>query len=156
MKAHDWIAKQSTAALAAAVDLTLPSGIVIKARRPDPLQLATWGVMPASLVGGIAPERITAQDVEQIARLHRDLLVWCCLEPRISLTPAEGEVHPKDIPWEDAQFIVHWALRIEEAQQLESFRGQPPDGRPGVNGGGVPPAPIQSVVHRGPGAGGEL
>lgn len=142
-KAAQWRAKARAQADAAAVDLTLPSGMVIRARRPDPLQLAAWGAMPASLVGPASrngagePAALSGQDMQQVAALYRDVLVWCCVEPRIALEPAEGEIHPREIPEADWRFIVEWALRVEEAESLRTFRGGRPDDGARVDGAPV-------------------
>lgn len=121
-KASEWRAKAE--ASAEVVDLTLPSGMVIRARRPDPAQLAVWGILPASLVGAAGEPRPSGSgDAVSKMTAIRDLFIWCCVSPRISLAPqGDDEIHPREVPEKDWLFIVRWALRSEEAAALESFR----------------------------------
>jgi hypothetical protein len=121
------------------VELELPSGMKILARRPDPLQLAAWERLPLALAavasGEQTPGEITAGQVAETAGFLRDLLVYCCVEPRVSLNPAgEDEIHPREIPQRDWTFILHWALRVEEARALEGFRPQRADAGGGGDG----------------------
>jgi hypothetical protein len=122
-KANEW--RAAAQASADIVDLTLPSGMVIQARRPDPAQLAVWGILPTSLVGaaGSEPRPSGSEDATDRMTAIRDLFAWCCVSPRISLTPAgDNEIHPREVPEADWLFIVRWALRTVEASALESFR----------------------------------
>jgi hypothetical protein len=66
---------------------------------------------------------ISGAEAQEIAGFLRELLVYCCLEPRVSLTPGEGEIHPREIPEADWMFIVSWAMRLREAEVLRPFRG---------------------------------
>ena len=138
-KAQEWRAKAREAAKAGAVELELPSGMVIWARRPNPLQFAAWGKLPLGLaVGGTAPESLTAEEVAEVMEFMRLVLEWCCVDPRISLDPVgPEEIHPREIPWEDATFVYRWAMRAEEARNLEGFRGERTDAGGGGNGGTV-------------------
>lgn len=120
-----------------AVDLTLPSGMTIRARRPHPLTMATWGALPLRLAGAVAAGRaiemgdLTDEELRLMVESQRRLLEWCVLQPRISLTPAgTDEIHPMEIPDEDTAFILGWARRSEEVGALEAFRR-----REGVRGG---------------------
>jgi hypothetical protein len=89
-----------------AVELKLPSGITILARRPDPLQLA----------------ELVSDGAAETAGFSHLLMMFCCVAPRVSLTAAgENEIHPWDIPPEDAIFIVRWAMRV--AESLEGGNG---------------------------------
>lgn len=131
-RAREWRAKAREAAKEEAVDLKLPSGMVIRARRPNPLQLAAWDRLPLTLAavatGEQAPGQITADQVSETAGFLRDLLVYCCVEPRVSLNPVgEDEIHPREIPQEDWTFIMNWAMRVGEARTLEGFRPQRAD-----------------------------
>jgi hypothetical protein len=137
MTAAEWKARGREAALDEAVDLELPSGMVIRARRPDPSQLLLWGHLPLGLaaeVGQAARAGRTSDegspDNQQLLAslaLSRDLLLYCCVEPRISLTPSRDEIHPKDVPLEDALFLLRWAMRREEAGALRGFCNQRAD-----------------------------
>jgi hypothetical protein len=121
--ASEW--KRAALRAAEAVELQLPSGVTIRARRPDPLQLAMWGRLPFSLtraaVGAdVAAEPTEVEQAVELARFMRDLLLFCCVAPRVSLTPAgEDEIHPRDIPLEDWTFIVRWAMRVEASVDLK-------------------------------------
>ena len=84
-KASEWRAKAAAAAETA--ELTLPSGMTITARRPDPAQLAVWGLLPASLVGDVAGGVPAPEDPAARMAQIRDLFVYCCVSPRISMTP---------------------------------------------------------------------
>jgi len=130
--ASEWKKKGADVARQGAVELDLPSGMKILARRPGPGDLAIWGGLPLSLATAAAketnPASMSDRDLLDTAGFMRDLLVYCVLEPRISLSPGPEEIHPHDIPSEDWQFIVSWAMRAEEARTLESFRGRRPDG----------------------------
>jgi hypothetical protein len=73
--------------------------MTILARRPDPLQVVALVWDGAGEIAG-----------------YGDLLTFCCVAPRVSLTPAgEDEIHPWDISPEDSIYIVRWAMRLEES-----------------------------------------
>jgi hypothetical protein len=151
-RATEWREKARQAAQAAAVELELPSGMKILARRPDPLQLATWGRLPLSLAGpanGAGAERVTAEDVVEMGGFFRNLLEHCCVEPRVSLAPGPEEIHPREIPQEDWMFLVRWAMRAEEARALESFRGERRDAGAGGDGGAVRGEAVGAAGDRG-------
>ena len=136
--ASDWKGAGQRLAEAAAVDLELPSGVVIRARRPDPLQLAMWGNLPLAL----APPDAAAAGGEgaflSTAQFARDMLSYCCVSPRISLDPKDmREIHPRDIPMEDTMFILRWAARGEEQELLRSFRAKRQRDSAGGDGGDV-------------------
>jgi hypothetical protein len=66
-----------------------------------------------------ASELTQGEQAAEIAGFMRDLLLFCCVAPRVSLTPGEDEIHPRDIPLEDWTFIVRWAMRAEAAVDLK-------------------------------------
>jgi hypothetical protein len=155
-RASEWAARGAELRAAEAEELELPSGAKILARRPDPMQLAVWGRIPlqmaAAAVGSPEDLGLTETEAVELAQFYRDLLLYCCVEPRISQEPTgEEEIHPSAIPRDDWQFIVHWAMRYEEGRDLRGFRG----GRSGAGdcGGGedVEPAAIDAAGDRGPG-----
>jgi hypothetical protein len=154
VNAREWRRK---AAAIEAEDLTLPSGMAIKARRPGPLKLAEWGKLPLLL--GMAQsggQGTTAEQAVEIADFMRLLLVYCCIEPRISETASEDsedEIRPRDLPEADWMFIVRWAMRIEEADTLRPFRRQRTPDVAGDNGEAVFTETIHAAGDRGPGAG---
>ncbi|MDE2097868.1 MAG: hypothetical protein KGL39_11515 [Patescibacteria group bacterium] len=139
MNANDWEKLGQSEAEAAAVDLSLPSGMVIKARRPDPVMLASWGVLPFSLAAAVSGEGGDAPastKIVEIAKFMRTVLEYCCVSPRISLEPkCSLEIHPARIPDKDAMYIVSWATRRPESASLASFRA---DGRDGGGSGDGP------------------
>jgi len=85
------------------VDLRLPSGKVFRVRAPG---LRFRFAMPA-------PENLDgkpdAEKAEALAQFYYGMLVEVCVEPRVSMEPKEGELHPDRIRLADAQFIVRWA-----------------------------------------------
>jgi len=152
MNASEWKKCGAAKAAAEAEDLTLPSGMTIKARRPGPLQLALWGRLPFSLVAAVsgetAPAASAGEQAAGIAAFLRNLLLYCCVSPRISLDPkGEAEIHPSEINDEDLAFIVKWATSMEESSDLESFRGKRADDRDRGNGKDVRGAPERPLAN---------
>jgi hypothetical protein len=148
MTASEW--KEKGRAGAEVVELTLPSGMVIRARRPGALQYAAWDRLPLMLAA--AAEKgaadIAVAEAQEIAGFLRELLVYCCLEPRVSMTPAEGEIHPREIPEADWMFIVSWAMRLKEVEELRPFRGERADGGGGDDGEAVFAETVRSIADR--------
>lgn len=144
-RAEAWREKARTAAIAAAVELELPSGAVILARRPGLAQLAEWRRLPLGLVPGEQTEPSDDQVAETMAFL-REMLVWCVLDPRIP-----EEMDPREIPEEDWTFIVRWAMRLEEVAALQGFRGERADGGAGGDGADVRSATVEPAGDGGPG-----
>lgn len=139
-RAQQWRAKAKAAEKVE--QLALPSGVVILARRPGPLQLAAWEKLPFQLTavaqGEAGAGEISMEKALAAAEFLRELLMYCCVEPRVSLTPAgDEEIHPRDIPEEDWTFIVQWALRVKEAAALSGFRGGRSDDGDRGDGEGV-------------------
>jgi hypothetical protein len=144
MTATEWKNKGRAAAEAEAVDLELPSGMTIKARRPDAIQVAMWGQLPLGLAAAVQAtngEAAGPASVEEIRAgiaLSRDILAYCCVSPSISLDPkGENAIHPKDIPMGDVMFILRWARRGEEADALRTFRDERQSAGAGGDGGEV-------------------
>ena len=64
------------------------------------------------------------EEASAAMQLMRDVLVYCCVSPRISQDPkGEDEIHPRDIPLADVLFLLKWARREAETEKLRSFRG---------------------------------
>ena len=145
MTADEWRQKGERAA--EIVELPLPSGMVIKARRPGPLQFAQWDKLPLilSAFDGRGNE-LTSEESLETAAFMRELLVYCCVEPRISLEPEAGAILPREIPEADWQFLVAWGMRLKEAATLRSFRPQRPDGD---SGGDSEAVFVETVEHDG-------
>lgn len=155
-KASEW--KRAAAQTAEIVDLTLPSGMVIEARRPDGAQLAQWGLVPSSLAGAVSGDAgAAAPNAQSKFAQIRDLFTFCCVSPRISLAPqGDDEIHPRDIPEKDWTFVVRWALRAEEAAALTSFRAEFRDVGDRGDGEAVELPAERPVGAVGPGYGSEL
>ena len=110
--AAQWIEKGRLAA--EAYELSLPSGMVVRARRPGPIQIAYWRPFLEPRVQSES-QRLSQEEIRQSAVFMRDLLTYCLLTPRISLEPlSEEEIHPRNIPDGDWQFILRWAMRLEQ------------------------------------------
>ena len=128
MTAKEWKEK----ARAKAAELTLPSGMVIRARRPDPLQYAMWNRLPMLLARAAeGAAAVTSEEAVEISKALRELLLYCCVQPAISETPGPDEIHPQDIPDEDTHFLIQWAMRVREAAALRPFRRRAADGGAG-------------------------
>lgn len=160
MDLKTWRAKQQEKAVEAALDLELPSGLTIKARRPDPAQLLTWRRLPLSLAGelqnGEAEESgpMSKADVLDSIEVTRQLLLYCYVSPRISLTPqGDDEIHPREIPDEDLAFVTRWAMRMDEADRLRPFRTVRADDLAGRDGEDVRNAAVGAAGDRGSDAG---
>jgi hypothetical protein len=152
--AKDWKRK---AAEKAAEPLTLPSGMVIRARRPGPLQMMEWNRLPnLPASAGEDGSGLSTEQVVETAAFLRKMLVYCCVAPRISETAAEDaedEIRPGDLPGEDFMFIMRWALRMKEADAVRPFRGEPKDGGGGGDGEAVRTETVDAAGDCGPGAG---
>ena len=159
-KASEWAARAGERARAEAADLELPSGQTILARRPDAAQLAVWGRLPlqlaAAAVQGAEAPTFTVEDGIELMAFYRDLLIYCCVDPPIS-TQAEacatGAIHPKDIPQEDWEYILRWAMRFEEGRNLEGFRRRRAGSGVGGDGEDVGSAAIGAAGDDGSGIG---
>jgi hypothetical protein len=111
----------------ALVPLQLPSGARILARRPAPAMLGAWGLLlntqdeaARMFLKGRALQDAETSNFMQAAR---KLLVFCYAEPKISLEPGAGEIHPREIPLEDLRFILRWALRMNGSEFTEFDKG---------------------------------
>jgi hypothetical protein len=127
--AKEWREKGRAAAVSSAVELELPSGMTILARRPDPLQLAAWDRTPLMLAAAVSEVEpageVTMQQAADTAKFFAELLEYCCVSPRISMSPAsDEEIHPREISQADWMFIAGWAMRTVEVADLRRFRGE--------------------------------
>lgn len=155
-RASEWKAKALEAA--ECCELPLPSGMVVTARRPGPIQIAFFRRLPLALaqqaLAGEKPDPQSASPEEVIENLAfmRDLLVYCLVDPRVSLDPkGEDEIHPRDIPQGDWQFILRWAMRAEEAAKLAPFRVERRGDPAGSHGEIVELPSVATAGDRGPG-----
>jgi hypothetical protein len=85
------------------VDLKLPSGQVFRVRAPG-LKFQFSSPMPENLDG-----KPDAEKSQALADFYYRMLCECCVEPRVSMEPQEGELHPDRIRLADAQYITRWA-----------------------------------------------
>ena len=134
----------------------LPSGATFLLRRPGLQTVIEWDALPTELLrrgeGKIDPASISDEELAGIAKLMRDCLVYCCVEPRISdrasaplpdgRSSDESTLSPAEISMADALFILRWAMRGPEAAALAPFRAQPPDAGAGGGGENVRTAPL--------------
>jgi hypothetical protein len=141
----DWRAASRVAREARAEELTLPSGAVILAARPEALDWILSGRVPQRLVAaalqadGSAPPadaEIRGEDVLELARFACELVKASVLRPAIGDGPEE--IRFEEIPVEDRAFIFQWACRALDAsgggevsgkeglssEKLERFRAQ--------------------------------
>ena len=151
MTASEWRTKTREAA--EAVDLPLPSGMTIRARRPDPMQFVQWQMLPTMLAKAAvpAPADLSMEECKRIAELLRELLVWCCIEPRVSTEPKdESEIHPREIADKDLWFILAWAMRLKEVESFRPFRRERANEAAGNDGEAVLLQTVEPAPDRGP------
>jgi hypothetical protein len=61
---------------------------------------------------------LSAAEVKALAKAMIYTLKLTMVSPRLSVEPnGPDEISPKDLPLEDAQFVVSWALRRDDPQQ---------------------------------------
>jgi len=140
------------------VEIELPSGTKIQARRPGPLQFANWERLPRTFkfAGGGEVASVTEQEAEELAAFMRELLIYCCVMPRVSQAAApdaEDEIRPQDVPEEDWKFILQWAMRLREAAAMQPFRRERANDGAGCDGENVLVQTVGSPGDQGPGAG---
>ena len=159
-KVEQWRTFGQKAAMSEAQELELPSGMVILARRPGPAFIANYARLPLTLTSKLSDERPLGSDTGEqsnqqanFAEFLRELLVYSVLDPGISLAPGPDQIHPRDIPNEDFEFIIGWALRRHEAESLGTFRSQQHDGPTGNDSTDLRTAAVESAGHPGSDAG---
>lgn len=151
MNAKEWREKARVG-----VDLTLPSGMVIRARRPSPVWLMEWERLPLLFASAGGAQGVTAENAEELARFMRALLVHCCVSPRINpeaAPDAEDEIRPSELPGADWTYIVRWAMRLKEAAAVRPFRGERKDDGGSGDGETVFAETVGAAGNQGPGAG---
>ena len=151
MTAKEW--REKTRAAAAGEELALPSGMTIRARRPDPAQFVQWDMLPMTMARAVevGPANLTDEEARRAMDLMRELLVWCCLDPRVSLDPRdESEIHPREIADADLWFIIGWAMRLQEAEKFRPFRRERQDLRAAGGGEAVLLQTVEPTGDGGP------
>jgi hypothetical protein len=121
-------------------DVELPSGSVWKLREPPIEQFILAGKLPASLtskMAGLAKAngnsvqaqkdllaKLTPEDIMSNLEFGRDLILYCAVEPQISLHPTnDDQIAPEDILPDDFMFLVNWVLSGgKSGGSLETFR----------------------------------
>jgi hypothetical protein len=108
-----------------ATEVTLPSGAVWKLREPPIQQWIVSGKLPSALAAKMAQaasnggaddpqqmlQQLTPEDLLSNLEFGRDLLLFCAVEPRITLGPTnENAIAPEDILPEDFAFLMSWVL----------------------------------------------
>lgn len=121
-------------------DVTLPTGMVFKMRKPPVEQWMIAGIVPTGALSrlptlqkamqeagenGAAPPEAMA-DGFSLIEFTRKLLFYACVSPRLSLDPQDDdEIHPTDIAPEDFTFMVEWcnasANGGEQVKSLSNF-----------------------------------
>jgi hypothetical protein len=126
--------------------------MTIRARRPDPAQFIEWNMLPMMLARAVqTPAEFDDEQARRVMELMRELLVWCCLEPRVSLEPKdESEIHPREISDADLFFIVGWAMRLKEVESFRPFRPKRSDDRGSGDGEAVLLQTVEPAGDRGP------
>jgi hypothetical protein len=113
--------------------VTLPSGAVFLLRKPTLSYRMTHFTAYQSVAARLSNPQAGAvnadTDTKQLVQLYYDVLCECCVKPRISLAPQEGELHPEQIQMRDALFIARWAggeIDPASGTDLAEFRADRP------------------------------
>jgi hypothetical protein len=115
----DWRAASQADRLARAERLCLPSGAVILAVKPEPLEWIISGRLPQRLLGVVlgpdpstvpaAPETISREDILELARFSTQLVKASIVDPPVGEGP--DEIRLEEIPTKDRAYIFQWACR---------------------------------------------
>ena len=153
----DWRAASRVAREARAEELTLPSGAVILAARPEALDWILSGRVPQRLLAaalqadGSAPAGdpavdsrlrgndgfagdagMTREDVLELARFACELVKASVVRPAIGDGPEE--IRFEEIPVEDRAFIFQWACRALDGSSGDGVSGKEGLSSPSVDG----------------------
>jgi hypothetical protein len=140
MNAEDY-KKLASAKRLETFDVETPSGAVWKMREPPIEQFIIAGKLPASLAAKMASvvgrsggdkdsaskamlTELEPEDLMNNLTFGRDLLLYCAVEPRISLSPTdENEIAPEDILPDDFMFLISWVMTGgKSGAALSNFR----------------------------------
>ena len=115
----DWRAASQADRLARAERLRLPSGSVILAVKPEPLEWIISGRIPQRLLGvvlnpaletvGAAPSEISREEVLELAKFSTQLVKASIVDPPVGNGP--DDIRLDEIPVKDRAFIFQWACR---------------------------------------------
>ncbi len=100
------------------------SGLAVLLRPPNALRVLLVSERLESLASTPSTPGERREYVELLARLVTDVMV----EPKLSLAPRDGELDPRWLAPEDAEFLLKWALGAltPEGDDLSGFfRAQP-------------------------------
>ena len=115
----DWRAASQADRTARAERLRLPSGAVILAVKPEPLEWIISGRIPQRLLGVVlnpdletavaAPGEISREEVLELAKFSTQLVRASIVEPPVGEGP--DDIRLDEIPIKDRAFIFQWACR---------------------------------------------
>ena len=115
----NWRAASQADRLARAERLRLPSGAVILAVKPDPLEWIISGRIPQRLLGVVlnsdrgtsaaAPGEISREEVLELAKFSTQLVKASIVEPPVGEGP--DDIRLDEVPIKDRAFIFQWACR---------------------------------------------
>jgi len=140
-----------------AEELVLPSGLVVTLRPPNSLEFyAAMGWLPGRIANAIRGEHPAVLPAEQAVEKTYKLITLVVVSPKFSLTPAEGEFHPRRLRDADRKAIDDWAAKWLNlgggGDDLKSFRNRAsrPVSDAGKSGGDVSPAPQRDPARKSP------
>lgn len=105
----------------------LPSGLVVRLRRPSIQVMLRTGQVPSNLIGvamkmmeGKTP--LDQKSAEGFIDVTNTILTKAFVEPVFSLEPQEGEIGPEDLTDDDKGFAFRYVY--VGSKKLETFRNQ--------------------------------
>jgi len=124
------------------------SGLAVLLRRPTTLAVC------------MMDERLAALEAAGQILKRRDLLreavVAAVVQPKLSLQPGPGEIHPNDLPQADQTFIVRWVrgyIAPDGTDLVEEFFRESGKSAGAGAGGGNPALPAVEPARSDGGAG---
>lgn len=113
------------------VELTTPSGMTWKLRRPNFKMFVDNGALPLSLASKIAKsngegsfELLPPEEQAQLIAFANDVITYCAVDPKIVETATNpDEISFNEVELDDYTALVTWAMPGGgEAGSLETFR----------------------------------
>jgi hypothetical protein len=129
--AADWRSASQKSRESRAEKLTLPSGAVILAAGPEPLDWILSGRVPQRLLAAAlekdgapppAESEISGEEVLELARFACELVKASVVRPAIG--DGANEIRFEEIPVEDRAFIFQWACRALNAPGSDGDSGK--------------------------------